>query len=41
MLSWKFWETVNNTIFTEHLETPGSVFMEHTVMKKIYKKIKK
>ena len=29
MLSCEFWETVKNTIFTEHLGTPASVFKEH------------
>ena len=29
MLSFEFRETVQNTIFTEHLETSASVFMEH------------
>ena len=28
MFSCELWETVKNTIFTEHLETPASVFME-------------
>ena len=29
MLSCEFCETVNNTIFTDHLGTPASVFIEH------------
>ena len=28
MLSCELWETVKNTIFTEHLETPASGFTE-------------
>ena len=29
LLSCQLCETVKNTMFTEHLETPASVFMEH------------
>ena len=36
MLSCEFCETVKNTIFTEHLETPASIFMEQNLMFYIY-----